>query len=131
MIQYIISAGIGLAVFVLLYILVPFFKSNKDETGLAKFRTALSVASEMVYAIEQEFKNKRPEKLEGMTEEEYKILIDEYNERKKVSCRESIKDIMKEFDLTIPSNAVLDKTIEIAVGLMNFVKNRGQKTQDA
>ena len=114
--QYLYAAVAALVIFAGMFVGIPALTNNEK---FRKLKKVFSIAADMVLAIEQEFGIL--ERLEGETDEEYKLRKDKFNANKKAACREAIIEALTAFKLPVPSDEIIDKAIEYGVKAMNVL----------
>jgi hypothetical protein len=116
LVSYLLTGAVIVAVFAVLYVLLPQIQTNKK---LLKFKTLVSIACELVRAIEQEYKEAELDP----NDPDYAKKKEEFNVQKKQACKEAIEDVLIQYNLPIPDEAVLNRAIEAGV----FALNEGKK----
>jgi len=112
---YVYAVIVGLGFFAAFFFGIPALVRNDK---FAKLKNLFAIASDLVYATEQEFGIL--EKLEGETDEEYLARKEAFNCEKKEACREAIIEALTAYGLPVPAESVIDSAIEYGVKAMNI-----------
>lgn len=112
LVSYGIVFGIIIVVVGLFYGVLPLLSGNK---ALKNYQTLIGVAVDLVKAVEQQFKSVELDP----NDPDYEQKKAQLQQEKHDACVAAIKEILTEYKLPLPSDAVISRAIEIGVYAMN------------
>jgi hypothetical protein len=116
LVNYLLTGAVIAVMFAVMFVILPQIQNNKN---LLKFKTLISIACDIVRAIEQEYKEAKLDP----NDPDYAEKKEEFNTIKKQACKEAIEDVLVQYNLPIPDEAVLNRAIEAGV----YALNEGKK----